>query len=161
AVLERVAAPHAIVSEELHVVSVECSVLRVRRSSSYSSSSSCSSLRGPESRIRMTMKMRIHELEHSTLNTSPVRCLGGFVLSTGGASGMQRAFFVPAVVVLGMGALRGAGSLRAAADGAVIETMDTVCFQPPREKGRVNVVPGRVGNALRFAFDRDCRSTFF
>src|SRR5439155_10269913 len=62
-----------------------------------------------------------------------------------------------AVVVLGAGALW-AG---AAVDGAVIETMDTVCFQTPREKGRVSVVPGKAGNALRFAFDSDCRSTFF
>ena len=73
------------------------------------------------------------------------------------ASGMKRALFALAVAVLAAGAPRA----RVAADGPVIETMDTVCFQPPREKGRVSVVPGKVGNALRFAFDTDCRSTFF
>lgn len=70
---------------------------------------------------------------------------------------MKRALFALAASVLAAGALRAGAS----ADGPVIETMDTVCFHPPREKGRLNVVPGKVGSALRFAFDNDCRSTFF
>src|SRR4051812_11843250 len=48
-----------------------------------------------------------------------------------------------------------------AADGPVIATMDERRFQPPKEKGRTELVAGKVGKAVRFDFDRDARSTFF
>src|SRR4051794_38561237 len=55
-------------------------------------------------------------------------------------------------------AFLGAGSARA--DG-VIATMDEMRFQPPKEKGRAEMVEGKVGRAIRFHLDKDARSTFF
>lgn len=48
-----------------------------------------------------------------------------------------------------------------AADGPLISGMDELRYTPPKEKGRAELVPGKVGRAVRFAFDRDARSAFF
>ena len=38
-------------------------------------------------------------------------------------------------------------------DGALIASMDEMRFQPPKEKGRADLVEGKVGKAVRFHFD--------
>lgn len=53
-----------------------------------------------------------------------------------------------------------AGLLRAG-DDLVIDTMDAVRFQPPKEKGKAEPVPGKVGGAVRFTFENDCGGAFF
>jgi lysophospholipase L1-like esterase len=45
-------------------------------------------------------------------------------------------------------------------NGAVIDSMDAVSFSAPKEKGRVQLVPGREGKALQFSFDKDCSGVF-
>jgi lysophospholipase L1-like esterase len=47
-------------------------------------------------------------------------------------------------------------------DGAgLIAAMDEGRFQPPRDKGRLEIVDGKVGKATRFQFAKDSSSTFF
>ena len=47
-------------------------------------------------------------------------------------------------------------------DPGVIATMDAAArFQPPKEKGRLEIVEGKVGKATRFQLDRDSSGTFF
>src|SRR5690349_355191 len=48
-----------------------------------------------------------------------------------------------------------------AGNGAVIDAMDAVSFAAPKEKGRVDLVPGRDGKSLKFSFDKDCSGVFF
>jgi lysophospholipase L1-like esterase len=51
---------------------------------------------------------------------------------------------------------------RALADeGAVIATMDELRFTPPKEKGRAELVEGKVGQAVRFRFEPEGRGAFF
>jgi lysophospholipase L1-like esterase len=45
--------------------------------------------------------------------------------------------------------------------GDVIDSMDTLRFRPPKDKGAAEVVEGKVGKAVRFAFEKDSRTTFF
>ena len=47
-----------------------------------------------------------------------------------------------------------------AADGPLIDSMDAVTFSPPVAKARVEVVPGHVGQALKFSFDEGAQSAF-
>ncbi|MBI3829188.1 MAG: hypothetical protein HY291_06710 [Planctomycetes bacterium] len=47
-----------------------------------------------------------------------------------------------------------------AAEGAVIDAMETASFQQPKVKGKVEVVDGKVGKALKFSFDKDCLNAF-
>ena len=46
------------------------------------------------------------------------------------------------------------------ADGPLIDSMDAISFSAPKEKGRIELVSGRVGNALKFSFDEDCKGVF-
>jgi lysophospholipase L1-like esterase len=48
-----------------------------------------------------------------------------------------------------------------AEEGALIASMDDLRFGQPREKGRADLVEGKVGKAIRFRFDKEARSTFF
>jgi hypothetical protein len=48
-----------------------------------------------------------------------------------------------------------------AADGAVIDAMDELLYQPPKEKGKAKLVEEKIGKAVRFSFDADARSAFF
>jgi lysophospholipase L1-like esterase len=54
-----------------------------------------------------------------------------------------------------------ASSAALAQDGALIASMDEMRFQPPKQKGRAELVEGKVGKALRLQFDQDSSSTFF
>jgi lysophospholipase L1-like esterase len=47
----------------------------------------------------------------------------------------------------------------AAAD--LIDSMDALRFRVPKEKGKAELVEGKVGKAVRFSFENDSRSTFF
>ena len=49
----------------------------------------------------------------------------------------------------------------ATAQAPVIDSLDELHFRFPKEKARAELVPGKVGGAVRFAFDADCRGTFF
>ena len=46
-------------------------------------------------------------------------------------------------------------------EGGVIASMDELRFRPPKEKGSAELVEGKVGEAVRFRFERDARSVFF
>ncbi len=48
-----------------------------------------------------------------------------------------------------------------AGEGMLVDSMDELRFRPPKEKGRAELVAGKVGKAVRFSFDKDARSTFF
>jgi len=48
-----------------------------------------------------------------------------------------------------------------AADGPLIAGMDELRYTPPKEKGRADLVPGKVGRAVRFVFEKDARGAFF
>jgi lysophospholipase L1-like esterase len=50
--------------------------------------------------------------------------------------------------------------LAAVEPGAVLDSMDALNFRQPASKGRVELVEGREGKALRFAFDERATSTF-
>src|SRR5205814_4418753 len=45
--------------------------------------------------------------------------------------------------------------------GPVIDSMDESRFVVPREKGKAELVEGKVGKAVRFTFEKDCQNTFF
>jgi lysophospholipase L1-like esterase len=47
------------------------------------------------------------------------------------------------------------------AAGPVLDTMDEVRFQSPKQKGKAELVEGKVGKAVHFSFDKDCQSAFF
>jgi lysophospholipase L1-like esterase len=47
-----------------------------------------------------------------------------------------------------------------AAEGPVLDTMDTLRFHAPAEKARAELVEGKDGKAVRFSFDRDARGAF-
>lgn len=46
-------------------------------------------------------------------------------------------------------------------EAAVIASMDELRFQPPKEKGTLQSVPGKSGQAIQFHLDKDSASTFF
>ncbi|MDB5308455.1 MAG: hypothetical protein JWO38_2657 [Gemmataceae bacterium] len=46
-------------------------------------------------------------------------------------------------------------------ESAVIAAMDEITFASPKEKGKAELVEGKVGKAVRFAFEKDARGTFF
>jgi hypothetical protein len=48
-----------------------------------------------------------------------------------------------------------------AGNGAVIDAMDEASFAEPKEKGRLELIPGREGKALKFSFGKDCSGVFF
>jgi lysophospholipase L1-like esterase len=48
-----------------------------------------------------------------------------------------------------------------AGEGGLIAAMDELRFQQPKEKGRAEVVEGKLGKAVRFHFEKDAKSTFF
>jgi hypothetical protein len=45
--------------------------------------------------------------------------------------------------------------------GDVLDSMDTNRFRSPKEKGRAELVEGKVGKAVRFSFDKGSQNTFF
>ena len=45
--------------------------------------------------------------------------------------------------------------------GDLIDSMDTNRFRIPKEKGRAELVEGKVGKVVRFSFEKDCQNTFF
>jgi lysophospholipase L1-like esterase len=49
----------------------------------------------------------------------------------------------------------------ARADGPVILSMDELRHAPPKEKGTAELVEGKVGKAVRFAFEAGAKSAFF
>lgn len=53
-----------------------------------------------------------------------------------------------------------AAALVQAAEDDVISDMDTLRFQPPRGKGKSELVEGKIGQAVRFQFEKDSASTF-
>ena len=52
-------------------------------------------------------------------------------------------------------------ALLAGSDADVLDTMDALRFNAPKEKGRAELVAGKLGKAIRFQLDKDSRSTFF
>ena len=47
-----------------------------------------------------------------------------------------------------------------AADDALLDSMDDLHFQQPKEKGKAELVEGKVGKAVRFSFDEGSRGAF-
>jgi lysophospholipase L1-like esterase len=45
--------------------------------------------------------------------------------------------------------------------GQLLDDMDAVRFRAPKDKGKAELVQGKFGKAVRFAFEKDARSTFF
>jgi lysophospholipase L1-like esterase len=52
-------------------------------------------------------------------------------------------------------------AIAAPADGPLVADMDQLKFTAPKGKGSAELVAGKVGKAVRFAFDKDARSAFF
>lgn len=46
-------------------------------------------------------------------------------------------------------------------ENMLLDSMDAVNFQAPKEKGRVEQVDGKDGKALKFTFDDNCRNVYF
>ncbi len=67
---------------------------------------------------------------------------------------MPRPLFAALLVLTAFGAAR-------AADDSLIDAMDELHFQPPKEKGKAELIDGKVGKAVRFSFDQDARGAFF
>jgi hypothetical protein len=67
--------------------------------------------------------------------------------------GMQRTFLVLGFITT---AVRGV-----AADTAVIATMDELRWNVPKEKGRTELVEGKVGKAVKFTFENESKSALF
>ena len=67
---------------------------------------------------------------------------------------MPRPLFAALLALTAFGAAR-------AADDSLIDAMDEVHFQPPKEKGKAELIDGKVGKAVRFSFDQDARGAFF
>ncbi len=72
-----------------------------------------------------------------------------------GQSGRGRAVFIAAAVTMA------AAAVAAAAEGPLIDSMDGPSFRAPKEKGRLELVRGKSGKAVRFVFDNDCKNVFF
>src|SRR6185436_13454310 len=45
-------------------------------------------------------------------------------------------------------------------EGALVNSMDDVRVQAPKEKGHFESVEGKVGKAVKFSFDNGCKSQF-
>ena len=45
--------------------------------------------------------------------------------------------------------------------GDVLDSMDEVRFRAPKDKGKAELVEGKLGKAVRFSFEKDARSAFF
>ncbi|MBA3834114.1 MAG: CIA30 family protein [Chthoniobacterales bacterium] len=58
-------------------------------------------------------------------------------------------------------AVPSAVALAAPAEGPVISTMDDLKFNAPKDKGKAELVDGKVGKAVRFTFDKGAGSAFF
>lgn len=48
-----------------------------------------------------------------------------------------------------------------AGEGALIDALDSESFKPPKEKGKLELVEGKVGQALKFSFDNQCSGVWF
>jgi len=48
-----------------------------------------------------------------------------------------------------------------AGEGALIDSMDQASFNPPKEKGKLELVEGKVGQAIKFSFDDKCTGVWF
>jgi lysophospholipase L1-like esterase len=48
-----------------------------------------------------------------------------------------------------------------AGEGALIDSMDALSFAAPKEKGKLELVEGKVGQAIKFSFSEGCSGTFF
>ncbi len=70
---------------------------------------------------------------------------------------MSRPFVL--LVILASAALGPRASVRAA-EGDVIATMDELKFQPPKEKGKIELVRGKFGQAIHFRFDEGSAGAF-
>ncbi|MCY3022949.1 MAG: GDSL-type esterase/lipase family protein [Planctomycetota bacterium] len=46
-------------------------------------------------------------------------------------------------------------------EGALIDSMDDVSFAPPKEKGALDLVEGKVGKAVKFSFSDQCSGVWF
>jgi lysophospholipase L1-like esterase len=64
---------------------------------------------------------------------------------------MTRTLFVVLFLAL-------AGPLRA---GDVLDSLDAISFRSPKDKGKAELVEGKVGKAVRFSFAQGCQNTFF
>ena len=48
-------------------------------------------------------------------------------------------------------------------EGAIIDSMDAMSFSITKEasmRGRIESVPGKVGSALKFSYEKDCSGVF-
>jgi lysophospholipase L1-like esterase len=66
---------------------------------------------------------------------------------------------MPRFVLAGLCSLACLGT--ALAGGPVIDSMDQLRFRAPKDKGKAQLVEGKVGKAVRFTFDKDCQNVFF
>jgi lysophospholipase L1-like esterase len=67
---------------------------------------------------------------------------------------MPRPLLAALVLVTALGPAR-------AADDALIDAMDELHFQPPKERGRAELVDGKVGKAVKFSFEDGAKGAFF
>src|SRR5437868_2545243 len=51
--------------------------------------------------------------------------------------------------------------LSAADDGPIIDSLDQIRFQAPKDKGTLELVEGKLGKAVKFSFADKCQSAFF
>ncbi len=65
------------------------------------------------------------------------------------------------LLMVALAAVSGVVALSAAADGPIISTMDELNFKAPKDKGKVELVDGKVGKAVRFSVEKDARSALF
>ena len=65
------------------------------------------------------------------------------------------------LVLFALVAVPTAVAFAAPAEGPIIATMDEQKFTAPKDKGKAELVEGKVGKAVRFSFDKDARSAFF
>jgi lysophospholipase L1-like esterase len=63
--------------------------------------------------------------------------------------------FLPALLAAALAAAA------VAADGPLVDPLDTLRFGPPKAKGTAALVDGKACKAVRFAFEKEARSTFF
>jgi lysophospholipase L1-like esterase len=48
-----------------------------------------------------------------------------------------------------------------AGEGTLLDAMDDASFKPPKEKGKLELVDGKAGKAIKFDFAEGCSGTFF
>jgi lysophospholipase L1-like esterase len=61
---------------------------------------------------------------------------------------------LPTVLLAALGAAVALGA-------PLLDSMDEIRFRNPKEKGKAELVEGKLGKAVRFSFDKDARSVFF